>query len=83
MTYTLPAKIDKGTGAPLVLLHGLGNNHTSWDYALKHIDLKKWRVIVPDLLGFGDAPKPDVDYTPKDHADAVVAATDESRGRVF
>lgn len=72
----LPVKIDKGTGTPLILLHGLGNNHKSWQYVLKHLDYTKWRVIVPDLLGFGDAPKPDVEYTPKDHADAVVAMLD-------
>ncbi len=73
MSHTLPVKIDKGTGTPLVLLHGLGNNHESWTYALEYIDYTKYRVIVPDLLGFGDAPKPKVAYTPKDHADAVVA----------
>lgn len=77
MTLTLPVKIDKGEGSPLVLLHGLGNTHKSWSYVLEHIDYTKWRVIVPDLLGFGDAPKPDIDYTPKDHADAVLATLDE------
>lgn len=77
MKHILPVKTDKGTGAPLVLLHGLGNNHKSWSYALEHIDYKKWRVIVVDLLGFGDAPKPDVDYSPKDHAEAVIATLDE------
>ncbi len=77
MSYTLPVKIDKGTGAPLVLLHGLGNNYKSWSYALEHIDYTKWRVIVLDLLGFGDAPKPDVHYAPKDHAGAIIATLDK------
>lgn len=72
----LPININKGTGVPLILLHGLGNNHKSWSYVLEHIDYTKWHVIVPDLLGFGDAPKPDVQYTPKDHADAVLATLD-------
>lgn len=76
MSHLLPIKLDKGSGTPLVLLHGLGNNHKSWSYVLKHIDYTKWRVIVPDLLGFGDAPKPKVDYTPNDHADAVLATLD-------
>ena len=43
---------------------------------LEHIDYMKWRVLVPDLLGFGDAPKPDVDYTPRDHAEVVLATLD-------
>lgn len=77
MTDILPVKIDNGTGAPLVLLHGLGNNHKSWSYVMEHLDTKRWRVIVLDLLGFGDAPKPDVAYTPKDHADAVLATLDD------
>jgi len=77
MSSILPVKIDKGTGAPLVLLHGLGNNHKSWSYVLEHIDYTKWRIIVLDLLGFGDAPKPNAPYAPKDHADAVVATLDK------
>lgn len=72
MSNKLPVKIDKGSGTPLVLLHGLGNNSQSWEYALEHLDYKKWRVIVVDLLGFGDAPKPKIDYTPKVHAEAVI-----------
>lgn len=75
--HILPIKIDKGTGVPLVLLHGLGNNHKSWEFVLEHIDYTKWRVIVPDLLGFGDAPKPEGAYTPEDHADAVLATLDD------
>lgn len=71
--YILPVKIDKGRGFPLVLLHGLGNTHESWHFVLEHLDYTKWRVIVLDLLGFGDAPKPAISYTAKDHADAVIA----------
>ncbi len=75
--HILPVKVDLGTGAPLVLLHGLGNNHNSWQFVLKHLDYTRWHAIAPDLLGFGDAPKPDdVDYTPDDHAEAVIATLD-------
>lgn len=77
-TPTLPVKFDKGAGEPLILLHGLGNNHTSWQYVLKHLDYTKWRVIALDLLGFGDAPKPkNTRYTPDVHADAVLATLDK------
>lgn len=69
---TLPTHTDKGDGYPLVLLHGLGNNHKSWEFVLGHLDYTKWRVITLDLLGFGDAPKPDIKYSPSDHADAVL-----------
>ncbi len=76
MNAVLPVKVDRGTGTPLVLLHGLGNNHKSWEFVLEHIDYTKWRVIALDLLGFGDAPKPDCDYTPRDHGEAVIATLD-------
>lgn len=71
-SFTLPVQLDKGSGTPLILLHGLGNNHISWDFVLEHLDYTKWRVIALDLLGFGDAPKPDLDYTPADHANAIM-----------
>lgn len=77
----LPIKIDKGQGQPLVLLHGLGNNHKSWTYLLRAIDYSRFHVIVPDLLGFGDAPKPDVDYTVQDHAAAVIATLEKHKIR--
>ena len=66
-THLLPVKVDRGNGPAVVLLHGLGNNHKSWSYVLEHLG-SSVRVIALDLLGFGDAPKPDVEYTPADHA---------------
>lgn len=73
MSWRLPVKVDKGTGDTIVLLHGLGNNVSSWSFVLKHLDYTRNRVIALDLLGFGDAPKPrDIDYTPADHAAAVI-----------
>ena len=78
MTHLLPVKFDKGTGAPLVLLHGLGTNYKSWQFVLEHIDYTKHRVIALDLLGFGDAPKPKtITYTPQDHVDAIIATLDK------
>jgi len=78
MTETLQVKVDKGSGDVLVLLHGLGNNYKSWTYVLKEIDYTKQRVVALDLLGFGDSPKPSKsEYTPEDHANAVIATLDK------
>ena len=78
MTHILPVKFDKGTGTPLVLLHGLGTNHKSWQFVLKHIDYTKHRIVALALLGFGDAPKPkNVTYIPQDHVDAIIATLDK------
>lgn len=77
MDALLPVKVDKGHGPVVVLLHGLGNNYTSWTFVLKCFDYAKVRVIALDLLGFGDAPKPKTcNYTPKDHAEAVIRTLD-------
>lgn len=73
----LPVKVDRGEGTPVLLLHGLGNNHSSWKFVLEHLDFSNARVIAVDLLGFGDAPKPEVDYTLKDHSSAVAATLTE------
>ena len=77
MSHILPVKINKGKGDPIVLIHGLGNNHKSWTYVLENIDYSKNKVIAIDLLGFGDADKPDThEYTRQDHANAVIKTLD-------
>lgn len=78
MTHTLPVKIHKGKGSPIVLIPGLGNNHESWTYVLENFDYRKNTIIAVDLLGFGGAPKPKkCEYTVQDHANAVIATLDE------
>ena len=46
----------------LVLMHGLGASANRWEYVIPHFE-KNYRVIVPDLIGFGYSDKPLVDYT--------------------
>jgi pimeloyl-ACP methyl ester carboxylesterase len=73
---TLPVQVDEGTGPAIVLLHGLGNNFRSWTYVLEHVDRGANRVVAVDLLGFGDAEKPAIEYTPTAHAAAVIDTLD-------
>ena len=47
----------------LVLVHGLGASAERWEKVIP-IFSKKYRVIVPDIIGFGYSDKPLVDYTP-------------------
>lgn len=78
MKTTLPVHVNKGTGDPIVLIHGLGNNYKSWTYVLENFDYTRNQVIAMDLLGFGDADKPtDCDYTTIDHANAVIVTLDQ------
>ncbi len=46
----------------LVLIHGLGASAERWSRLFPYID-KKYRIIAPDLIGFGYSDKPLVDYT--------------------
>ena len=46
----------------LLLLHGLGASAERWEHVIP-LFAKEYRVIVPDLVGFGHSDKPMVDYT--------------------
>jgi 2-hydroxy-6-oxonona-2,4-dienedioate hydrolase len=48
----------------LVLVHGLGASAERWDQVIP-LFADEFRVIVPDLIGFGYSDKPLVDYTPE------------------
>lgn len=46
---------EAGNGPPLVLLHGLGNCAEDWEFQVAEFS-KSYRVIVPELRGFGRTP---------------------------
>jgi pimeloyl-ACP methyl ester carboxylesterase len=52
-----------GGGTPLVLVHGLGARGEDWSAMIPALAAKGFHVYVPDLLGYGRSPKPDVDYS--------------------
>jgi pimeloyl-ACP methyl ester carboxylesterase len=47
---------------PLVMVHGWAASHKFWKYCLSAFS-PRWRVIAPDLVGFGISEKPDRDYS--------------------
>lgn len=56
------AYLDGGRGAPLVLLHGLGADKDNF-VAVARLLGRHYRVIIPDLPGFGESDKPvDANY---------------------
>ncbi|MHB8574713.1 MAG: alpha/beta fold hydrolase [Dehalococcoidia bacterium] len=59
-----------GDGPPIVLVHGLASSSRYW---LGNVGvLGDYRVIMPDLLGFGRSPKPFASsYSPAEHVDAL------------
>jgi len=56
----LSCRID-GTGPPVVLLHGIGGNHTVWNEVIPGL-AKGFLVIAPDLRGHGRSPAPPESY---------------------
>lgn len=63
----------EGTGTPLVFLHALGASSRYWNGRLGALAATH-RCVLPDLLGFGQSPKPDdCAYAISDHLDALTA----------
>ncbi len=52
-----------GGGTPLVLVHGLGARGEDWAAMIPALAAQGFHVYVPDLLGYGRSPKPDVSYS--------------------
>jgi pimeloyl-ACP methyl ester carboxylesterase len=48
------AYTDEGSGEPLVLVHGHPFDRSMWDPQVAHFAQAGWRVIAPDLRGYGD-----------------------------
>ncbi|TCP57522.1 pimeloyl-ACP methyl ester carboxylesterase [Tamaricihabitans halophyticus] len=44
---------DTGTGPPLVLVHGHPFDGSMWQPQIDYFSARGWRVIVPDLRGYG------------------------------
>ena len=56
--------VARGTGAPIVFLHGMGTSAATWDRCMELLD-DRFTVVAPDLLGHGGSPVPDdpAEYT--------------------
>ena len=52
---------EAGSGPAVVLLHGLGGNSANWAFNTPAL-AQKFRVIVPDQVGFGRSDKPLINY---------------------
>lgn len=64
------AFVKVGSGPALLLLHGLGCDHTTWEPVIDDL-AKRFTVIAPDLLGHGLSAKPRADYSVGGYANGV------------
>ncbi len=53
--------LEAGSGPVVILLHGLGGDATNWAPTIGPL-AQKYRVIVPDQIGFGKSDKPLINY---------------------
>lgn len=69
----LHVRIDEGEGPVIVLLHGINSNAGDLRPLIDHLGAG-FRVIAPDLLGFGESPKPlDIEYSTDEHVQVLDA----------
>jgi len=53
--------MEAGSGPAVILLHGLGGDMSNWASTIGPLS-EKYRVIVPDQIGFGRSDKPLINY---------------------
>lgn len=67
----LNIEIIDGPGEPIVFLHGIASNTRVWDEVVERLR-GKHKLILVDLLGFGNSPTPDkMQYDVDDHCYAI------------
>ncbi|MFN8194066.1 MAG: alpha/beta fold hydrolase [Nocardioidaceae bacterium] len=59
-----------GSGPALLLLHGLGCDHHTWDPVVDAL-ARRYTVVAPDLLGHGESDKPRADYSVGGYANGM------------
>src|SRR5712672_1422693 len=70
-----------GSGPALLMIHGIGDNSTTWNTVQAKL-AQRFTVIAPDLLGHGESDKPRADYSLAAFANGVrdlLAALDIDR----
>ena len=68
---------ERGSGAPLLLIQGLGYARWSWEPIVPAL-AERYRVLFFDNRGIGDSEKPEGPYTARIMADDAVQVLDEA-----
>ncbi|EUA33023.1 alpha/beta hydrolase fold family protein [Mycobacterium avium subsp. avium 2285 (R)] len=59
-----------GSGPAILLIHGIGDNSTTWNTVQAKL-AQRFTVIAPDLLGHGQSDKPRADYSVAAYANGM------------
>jgi pimeloyl-ACP methyl ester carboxylesterase len=76
MDSTTLAYDDNGSGQPLLLIHGFPLNRTMWRPQIAALTKAGYRVITPDLRGFGTSPMTSAAVNMSSYADDIIALMD-------
>jgi pimeloyl-ACP methyl ester carboxylesterase len=68
---------DLGSGSPVVLIHGFPLNRGMWKPQTEVLTQAGFRVIAPDLRGFGETDAPEGPYSMSMFADDIIALLDQ------
>jgi pimeloyl-ACP methyl ester carboxylesterase len=68
---------DHGAGLPVMLIHGFPLCRRMWEPQVEALVKAGFRVICPDLPGFGETPPLHGTVSMDDYADAVIALLDQ------
>ncbi len=72
---TVLATVDRGSGMPLLLVHGFPLDHSMWDAQIEAL-CDRYRVIAPDLRGFGQSDVTEAAVTMEQLADDLAGLLD-------
>ncbi len=73
----LHVRIDEGEGPVIVLLHGINSNADDLRPLINNLG-SGYRIIAPDLLGFGESPKPlDIKYSTDENVQVLDATLND------
>ena len=70
---------EEGSGEPVLLLHGLGGDHTVFNAQIRPL-AERFHVLAPDLRGHGRSPTPDGSTFTFDELEQDLEALVEARG---
>ena len=59
-----------GSGPAILLIHGIGDNSSTWDTVQSKL-AQRFTVVAPDLLGHGKSDKPRADYSVAAYANGM------------
>lgn len=78
--YVNTGGVASDEGAPVVLLHGAGMDHSVWRFQTRWLANRGWRVLAPDLPGHGRSDGPVRRSIPEWAAWLAEFVVDESAG---